>query len=148
MYVVTVWCHMDGRCSIKQAGVRNQAAIDVLRLMTMTDGESYAILIAGEKRCYGCVGFTENPFLALTDEAVVQLSDLMVQCTHSFVNTLKSYRRVISPNDLLVYKNSKSQMTSKSCNNYCLRSIIDDDNLLSEVVDECDENVRGNDQHQ
>lgn len=147
MYVVALWFPMDTDCPIQQGKIRHEATIQVLKYMTMTDSEAFGILIAGEKRCYGCVAYTEEPLALFNADNPLPWPNVKVYCTHSFVDTLKKYRRIVSPNDTLVYKNLKSRMTSKSCNRYCLQNVIDDDDVLCEVVEEHDANLRRNAQN-
>jgi hypothetical protein len=135
LYVVVLWCSIDDQHP------RFKVKDDFSKLMTFFNNDSYGILIEGNDMFYGCVGYVDEP-LALPLNLVFGLNQVGVWCTHDFVDTLKSYRRKCRQTgdrdvlDIVVYKNPRTKMTNKSCNNYCLKNVepVPECNLLQLVV--------------
>ena len=123
---------------------REQVETDFRKLMSLFDNNSYGILMVGATMFYGCVGYVNEP-LALPLDVVFQMGTPMVWCMHDFVDELKSCRRRYHNTlyhidrdilDIMVYKNPRTKMSNKSCNNFCLKNVVGEEQERSLLNDE------------
>ena len=112
---------------------------DFERLMSAGGCDSYGYLVATSDSCWGIIGYA-NEHWTLPTETRFLNGPFEVQCTHQFVQTLrKMWNQTRSPcgRRFLFYKNVKTRMTNRSCNNFCLKNIeVKEESVLQEAVDE------------
>ena len=111
---------------------------DFERLMSAGGCDSYGYLVATKDSCWGIVGYV-NEHWALPTETGLIHGQFEVQCTHQFVDTLKTvwnHKRSSCGRRFLSYKNVNTRMTNKSCNNFCLKNVEVKEERLQEIVDE------------
>lgn len=110
-------------------------------------GESYGYLVATGDSCWGIIGYVDEHWTPPTETEFLH-GPFEVQCTHQFVEKLRklwNQTKSARGRRFLLYKNLKTKMTNKSCNNFCLRNIQvkeerldlpNEDDVLQEAVEE------------